>query len=914
MSRPGAILQVADLGAPLALTNLLNDIDALAPLLVERVAAGDLLDGFLLAAGMQQITEDHLHRDPFFLHRAAGRLRRRLPRPWGRIAAAMADQTGGVLWRAKSTTVAHHATTAWLADLRRLGQSLADRLMARPPGEEDPAWQFDRAAETRALAERVSNLPDPLRRGLLRLPSCFRSFDQALEDVATLAAMFSGRWSEPVRHIIVAGIRSSGCYLAPLVAARLRQLGLKSVEVATLRPGQRWLKQETRFFRQAANNGGIALVIDDPPRSWGSVAGAARELARQGFSEDRIVLLLATFPDSAQPPAELHAHPAVLLPFADWAICQRLAPDRVHESLARLLADQTEVLGVRPLGDAAPLTTRGHAHAVYEVDLRSSGETSRRLVQARGVGLGYFGAHALAIAERLQRRITRVYGLDRGVLFEAWPVPDSRLGAPLASRQAAAIATYVAERAQSLPLSEDLTQRLLYRGAAWQWAGAPFGGLFGRASDLGRLLGTALVRRLLTVDNPAVIDNRTYLGAFAAAPEAQGVIKCDFDTGVFSSDDLFCFDPVADVALAAASADAASGERLRQEFEMRTGSAVEPERWLLYQLVHVLASHEKGPAESRHIDLRPARLLQRYYREVLLSELEPNSVGPVCAIDLDGVLETMPLGFPATSPTGALALRALNLHGYRPVLASGRSLDEVRDRCTAYGLGGGVAEYGTVVYLSPTGEVRSLLERPTRSALERLRAMLTAAGDVHLDPAFQHSVRVFRLDGRGRRRALPDARVAQALAAGAEGRLRAVQGHYQTDFIAAGANKARGLRVLAEALGTSGETPLAMAIGDTASDLEMLRLAKLSFAPGNADAAVKSASGVTVVRPAAQAGFSVAVARLIGHRPGACGVCAPPRLASSSQLLLDLLAVENLSRLRKAVRAARLLCASRRPS
>ena len=48
------------------------------------------------------------------------------------------------------------------------------------------------------------------------------------------------------------------------------------------------------------------------------------------------------------------------------------------------------------------------------------------------------------------------------------------------------------------------------------------------------------------------------------------------------------------------------------------------------------------------------------------------------------------------------------MHGYQPVLATGRSLDEVRDRCTAYGLAGGVAEYGAFVYLSQNGEVHSL--------------------------------------------------------------------------------------------------------------------------------------------------------------------------------------------------------------
>src|SRR5262249_34563601 len=152
-------------------------------------------------------------------------------------------------------------------------------------------------------------------------------------------------------------------------------------------------------------------------------------------------------------------------------------------------------------------------------------------------------------------------------------------------------------------------------------------------------------------------------------------------------EDFCCFDPVADVALAAVAAgDAATGERLRRAYERAAGRLVDPERWLLYQLVHVLVSQQQLRPEARHVDLRPSRLLQRYYGGVLLGGLERAATGPLCAIDLDGVLETTPLGFPATSPAGALALRALLRHGFRPLLATGRSLEEVRDRCAAYGL------------------------------------------------------------------------------------------------------------------------------------------------------------------------------------------------------------------------------------
>jgi hypothetical protein len=102
--------------------------------------------------------------------------------------------------------------------------------------------------------------------------------------------------------------------------------------------------------------------------------------------------------------------------------------------------------------------------------------------------------------------------------------------------------------------------------------------------------------------------------------------------------------------------------------------------------------------------------------------------------------------------------------------------------------------------------------------------------------------------------------------------------------------KATGLEALADHLGTaaSGRRWLAMAVGDTASDLPMLRLATRAFAPANADEEVRRA-GITVLRRACQAGLADATTRLLGHRPGRCPICREPRLSSPSRLLLTLL-------------------------
>ena len=75
--------------SPLLLTNLLNDLETLCGLLVERVAIGDELNSYLLAAGAQQIVEDYLHRDPLSLSRGAARLERLEPGRRGHIAAAI---------------------------------------------------------------------------------------------------------------------------------------------------------------------------------------------------------------------------------------------------------------------------------------------------------------------------------------------------------------------------------------------------------------------------------------------------------------------------------------------------------------------------------------------------------------------------------------------------------------------------------------------------------------------------------------------------------------------------------------------------------------------------------------------------------------------------------------------------------
>lgn len=260
--------------------------------------------------------------------------------------------------------------------------------------------------------------------------------------------------------------------------------------------------------------------------------------------------------------------------------------------------------------------------------------------------------------------------------------------------------------------------------------------------------------------------------------DGDRVVKSDIDSGVFTSDDFYCFDPLADVALAAVSAhEEGAAERLRHAYEEAARKPVDAE----------LSTGPRGflPAAAgaigAHTDRRPDCLLQRYYGETLLGDAQDAINGPMCGIDVDGVLETMSLGLSATSPMGAMSLRTLGRHGFRPVLATGRSLGEVRERCLAYGLAGGVAEYGAVVYDRAWDESEVMVDGVAQAALDSLRDALRQTPDVCIDPGYLHVVRAFRIDRDGRRRGLSRSAAEEALAkASCTDSVRTFQGFYQT--------------------------------------------------------------------------------------------------------------------------------------
>ncbi|HEU5001903.1 MAG TPA: hypothetical protein VFW71_03875 [Actinomycetota bacterium] len=317
-----------------------------------------------------------------------------------------------------------------------------------------------------------------------------------------------------------------------------------------------------------------------------------------------------------------------------------------------------------------------------------------------------------------------------------------------------------------------------------------------------------------------------------------------------------------------------------------------PETRLLEQFETVLAEERRGSLPSSEARRGLARAVQGYMAATLLSGVPPAGVpraapdGPACAIDIDGVLEADLIGFPFLTPAGALSLRALRAHGYTVFLATGRSPDHVRDRCRAYGLAGGVAEYGSVVF--DGARERILVPPDAQAALARVRAFLDVQPGVVVDTRYVHVVRAYLPRPDGPRRQLGAGLVAAALARAGDVPLRICAGATQTDFLAGAVNKGTAMA------GLLAGRPLAFAIGDAPEDLAILRMAAFPAAPANADPALREA-GIPIMRGLVQRGLREAVGRFLGHAPGGCPACRPPALPPATRRYLRVLGFPDYS-------------------
>ncbi|WP_042432219.1 hypothetical protein [Streptacidiphilus anmyonensis] len=919
---PGVAL--GDAGAGAAVADPFATLDEALAGLCSALASDEWLDAFLWAAGASQIVEDRIDAVAWPPRRLLVHLARhggdgpamppalRAARGPALRLASRALDAAGAGYRAAPPT---RALRAWASEATRLTLALAGLVMGADLG----AVAAGRVLAGPGFATRL------VGRDLLRPPACFRSFDQHPADAAELARRYAARYPAREPPLLVLGVRTSGSYLAPLLAAALRGLGYRRVAVATTRPGVP--------PPPGAASAARVLLTDDPPVTGGALAEVAAALERRGVPAAAIVPVFACFEDPPVVPERLARHDCVTLLGTAWHVPSLLAPRALAELLPRLL-DGVRVLDVRA-AEPGPVARTGHlgVPVTAVVEHPEDGTREELALYAEWTGVGRFGRLAPQSAAALDGLVPRVRGFADGVLLRDRGRPPD--GPPRCDPQPVPpreVAVYLAERERRLPLHEDRSGRLGGRDPVWESAARTLAPVLGRAAVLLRpALVQPLTRHLLaSASRPCLVDGRTAPEHWAGDGD-RGHRKLDWAEGGFASLDLACYDAVYDLAGAVAHGpadDEAEQELLRHWTEL-TGRGVDPARWFLFQLVQARnavrlaggagARSGTGDGAGDGPDLRArarraqARAAQRFLAGALLADLDEREPAAEprgwCVLDVDGVLETDVLGFPAASPLGVTALRALRAHGYRPLLATGRSLAEVRDRCAAYGLAGGVGEYGAACVDAGSGRVRVVLDDARRGEGDGGLALLLASLPGHeTDPLSHWCVRASLRHADGRRTGLPERETADLLRDGRFGRLfDAVPGDAQTDFVPHGADKAEGVRALLALMGEPVEPPV-LAVGDGPADLPLLRWSRNGVVPSHAR---ELAEGHIHVAPGAyQAGLADAVAALLGHRPGHCPICRPPALTHETRAVLAVLALPEAGRRGAVIRLARLALAN----
>jgi len=778
------------------------------------------LNLLLLLCAAEQLAADHLARGGLDLSSI-----RRLMRRDGLTSTLL-----NALENASASLCSVRAST----DRRTAHRLAAVRALALKVAESIARGEASTTIEPSAIADVFADVDPELANSRMKIPSCFRAQDLTAADCFELAARFM-KQSGVGGDILVVGVRTSGSYMAPLVAGWLRTRGCEAA-YTTVRPKAPHVSAERAVIRRFHPR--WALIVDDPPMTGASYLRTARRLEECGVDRDAIAFLVPVGAENAldaEASSRLAAYRCVELPHSELAVRRQLASPELMAFIASAAGrPDAEVSPIFSPDEVERHSRRRHAKQVYEV-------AGWGRVHVKGVGLGWFGYPARHAAFALAGRVPQPLGFWK-TLMATREEPEM----PQARPASADVADYVAKRARGLRVTALGPSRKFQKD-----------GFYRLAKVLARVYGPmaplsmSRVRRLLVTaagDAPAsLIDGR--MGAEEWLGHSPA-LKRDFEEHAFDKDDLGLYDAAYDLAGAV----------------LELGPGRELEATLVNRYIEISGDIDVRSRLSLALLLYGAFLLERRSWEVdgqrgtsgwtaaVQAWLDAEAAmtwatdrflgnafagrraveAPVLwSIDVDGVLEDAGLGFSATTPSGALALQTAREAGAAVVLNSGRSLPELALRCDALYLDGAVAEYGSAIWDAVTAVSESLLDADEAAGLERVRDAALGLSDVHVDSRYQHSVRLRRFV-HGRARSLEASQVETLLQAGS-GRVRVVQGVRQTDIIGAARDKFSGLERLRRRMGWRGEL---FAIGDSGPDMAVARHATRAYAPRHCDDAL----------------------------------------------------------------------------
>jgi hydroxymethylpyrimidine pyrophosphatase-like HAD family hydrolase len=839
------------------------------------------LNFLLLLSAAEQVTADYLARGGLDLSPLRKAMRGK------RIAAAALSGLETVAEHLCSirASIGERGIARQLEDLRGLALEVATAIAGGEPRV---------AIDPSDVARRFPPPESALTGCRMKVPSCFRAQDLNPLDCFELARRFA--LTVPTgSEVLVVGIRTSGSYMAPLVAGWLRSRGF-AARYTTLRPKAPLVRLEADVIRR--HGARSVLIVDDPPMTGASYLRTAQRLRQCGVGRRSITFLVPVGAENALDAGglapEFDRYNRVELRHQELEIRRQLPSPELLAYLASALGHPgAQVTPVLPADEVERQARRRHVKQVYEVE--GAGR-----VHVKGVGVGWFGYPARHAASALSGRIPEVVGFW-GTLMVTREVTVG----PTAGPRGSDVAAYVATRAQALRLPARRTSEKFEKDAFYRLAK-----LMARVHGPLAPLRMARLRRELARaagEGPAcLIDGRMGRDEWL---EGSPALKRDFEEHAFDKDDLGLHDPAYDLAgaLLELGPNRAFEESLVSSYVALSGDLKVRSRLTLALLLYGAFLLERRSWEVKGelgTSAWPGAVQAWLEAEAvltwsvnrLLGDAFPvrraEHDGVLWSIDVDGVLEDAGLGFPAATPAAALALQRAHEAGALVVLNSGRSLPELVLRCDALRLDGAVAEYGSAIWDAMSGLSQSLLDDDDREALALVRLAANRLRGVHLDSRYRYSVRARRFVN-GKLRALAAEQIQTLLEAGGD-RVRIIQGVGQTDFISAAHDKGSGLDRLRARLHFRGGV---LTVGDAEPDVPVAVRATRAYAPRYGD--------VSLVRAAVhlRADRQMAVLEAVRREHGSS--CGKPQqdLPAADSALVRLLALRDASRPVRALRA-----------
>lgn len=779
-------------------------------------------------------------------------------------------------------------------------------------------------------------LPQQLLNEVAKVPAALRSQDMSYQDVMRLGEKLVSRVADRHQPILVVGLRTAGSYFAPVLSAFLSVNGFTDVDWVTIRPKKGIAAWEQSKLSAYSRKSARAVIIDEPVNTGKTLLKTVDLIDKAGF-RGRTSILIPVHPsrrdwNQGWESQALSYYDVITLDPEEWYRTALLKPASVSSLLSSWLGDSNTTVTIstdpkaeslnQRLAEVSELKFHNRLKEVYCVELSDGSNTTRKYVIAKSVGCGWYGYHAVLTAERLQGFVPPVIGFAQGLVFEGWVGKETTKALKQRDEFWQRAADYISCRTQVLRLDADPVRALAKDNR--HKAVEELSGILSKAygSSPAALLQRARLRDCLTAKDcpvPTLIDGKLRPLEWVDTPAA--LIKTDFEQHGLGKTELNAVDPAYDLAEAVLHWQLSLDEEksLLARYISHTGDQHVEQRLQGHKLLagnwqmmrafdNLKDSRLSSRAQDFNLDYLNAwnfLIIQtlRFTGSLCLTNPQRSWLAPLVVMDIDGVIDKQIFGFPSTTAAGIRAISLLHAHGYGLALNSARSVPEIREYCQAYGMLGGVAEYGAYIWDGQTDRGEVLVSPEALEQLATLARELRKIPGVFLNDDYKYSIRAFTYS-KGVTVAVPTLLIQNLMSALKLDRLTFHQTFLDTAVLSRDVDKGKGMTALLALVNRPNENTTA--IGDSEPDLPMFKVARKSYAPGHISCKQAArALGCKFGRGTYQAGLLDVCRRIVHPEGQTCARCkeCDALLAGNSDIFVEMLKVADSGKLPSLIKS-----------